>query len=142
MARDLADQNDHRRRILKGGMDADRGVAGTGPACHQQHSGSTRELAVSLGHEGGATFLAAGYETDLRGVEQSIEDLEIALPGYAKRHIDPMGAQCGDNELAAAEKVCRHRPALSLLQDTHLRRCVALTEEPCRGRDTLSPDAI
>ena len=34
MARDLADQHDHRRRILKGGMDADRGVAGPGPAGH------------------------------------------------------------------------------------------------------------
>ena len=113
VARDLADQHDHRRRILKRGVDADRGVAGAGPARHQQHPRLAGELAVGLGHERGAAFLAAGHETDLGRIEQRVEHFEIALAGDAERHVDAMRAQRGDDELAAAEKIGRHRPTSS-----------------------------
>ena len=110
MARDLADQHDHRRRILERGMDADRGVAGAGAARHQQHSRLAGELAVGFGHKGGAAFLAAGHETDLGRVEQRVEHFEIALAGDAERHVDAMGAQRGDDELTAA---CRRFVAIA-----------------------------
>ena len=93
VARHLADQHDHRRRILERGMDADRGVAGAGAARHQQHAGLAGQLAVGLGHKGGAAFLAAGHEADLGGVEQRVEHFEIALAGDAERHLDAMRAQ-------------------------------------------------
>src|SRR5204863_9553571 len=115
MPRDLADQPDHRRRILKGGVDAARGVADAGPTGHQQHPRLARELAVGLGHERGAAFLAAGHEMDLRSVEQRVEDLEIALSRNAEGHIDAMRAQRGGDELAAAEKIRRHSPTSSLV---------------------------
>jgi hypothetical protein len=69
VARHLADQHDHRRRILERSVDADRCVAGARSSGHQQHSGLTGELAIGLSHKGGAAFLATGDEPDFRSVE-------------------------------------------------------------------------
>src|SRR5205807_10162449 len=46
-------------------------------------------------------------------------------------HVDAMGAQGGGDELAAAEKIGRHRPTSSVFTYGHLRRCGARTEEAC-----------
>ena len=48
-------------------------------------------------------------------LRQRVEDFEITLSGNAEGHIDAMGAQRGDDELAAAEKIRRHRPTSSLV---------------------------
>jgi len=112
MARDLAYQNQHRRRVLERGMDADRGVAGTGAAGDQQYAWSAGQLAIGFGHKRGAAFLTTRHEANLGRVEQRVEDFEIALARDAERHIDAMGTQRGDDQLPAAEKVCRHRPFL------------------------------
>ena len=111
MARHLADQHDHRGRILERGMHADRGVAGAGPARHQQHARLAGQFAVGFGHERGAALLAAGDEADLGSVVERVEHLEIALAGDAERHPDAVRAQRGDDQLAAAHrrKICRHR---------------------------------
>jgi hypothetical protein len=112
VAGDLADQHDHRRRILKCGVDADRGVAGAGAPGHQQHAGSAGELAVSLGHERGAPFLAAGHQTDFRRIVERVEHFEKALAGDAEGHVDTMRAQRRDNQLTAAQwnTICRRHP--------------------------------
>jgi hypothetical protein len=114
MARHLADQHDHRRRILKTGMHPDRGVAGAGPARHQQYPGLAGQLAVRFGHKSRTAFLAAGDEMDLRCVVERIEHFEIALTGDTERHLDAMRAQRRDNELTAAlqGKIRRHRCVL------------------------------
>jgi hypothetical protein len=104
VARHLADQHDHRRRVLKRGVHTDRGVAGTGPAGHQEHTGLAGQLAVGLGHERGATFLAAGDEADLGRVEKRIEDFEVAFAGDAERHIDAVRLERCDNKLSAAQE--------------------------------------
>src|SRR4029453_7243279 len=57
VARHLADEENHRRRILEGGVDADRGVGGAGPAGDEADAGPAGQLAIGLGHVGGATFL-------------------------------------------------------------------------------------
>ncbi len=82
-----------------------------GPARHQEHAGLAGQLAIGLGHEGGAALLAAGDEADLGGVEERVEHFEIALAGDAERHPDAMRAQRRDDQLAAAHqgKVRRHR---------------------------------
>ena len=58
-------------------------------------------------------------------VEQRIEHFEIALSGDAERHLDAMGAECGNDQLAAAEKslVRRHHCASINCYGSHLRRC-------------------
>ena len=117
VARDLADQHDHRRRILKRGVDADRGVARTRPARDQQYAGLAGQFAVGLGHKGGAALLAAGHEPDFRRVEERVEDFEITLPGDAEGHVDAMGAQRRGDELAAAEEreIRCHGPPRALM---------------------------
>ena len=117
VARHLADQHDHRGRILERGVDADRGVAGAGAARHQQHAGLAGELAVGFGHETGAAFLAAGHEADLGRVVQRVEHFEIALAGDAERHLDAMRLEAADDQLAAAQrrKICRHAVVSPLL---------------------------
>ncbi len=111
MARHLPDQHDHRRRILKCRVNADRRVAGARPARHQQHPGPAAELAVGLGHERRPALLAAGHEADLGRVVERVEHFEIALAGDAEGHLDAMRAQRRDDELAAAHrgKIGRHR---------------------------------
>ena len=138
VARHLADQDDHRRRILKRRVDADRGVARARPARHQQHPRLAGELAVGLGHERGTAFLAARHEADFGRVVEPVEHFEIAFPGDAKRHVDPMGAQCGNHELAAAEgrEIRRHEPTLGADdQGAILSRSAARTEEASPPRD-------
>ena len=74
-------------------MDADRGVAGAGAAGHEQYAGLACQLAVGLGHEGGAAFLTAGDEANFGRVEQRIEHFEITLAGDAEGHLDPVRAE-------------------------------------------------
>ncbi len=112
VARHLADQHDHRRRILKGGMHPDRGVAGAGAARHQQHAGLAGQLAVGFRHERRAALLAAGDQADLGRVIKRVEHFEIALAGDAERHLDAVRPQCRDDQLTAAlqGKIRRHCP--------------------------------
>jgi hypothetical protein len=130
VARHLADQHDHRRRILKRRVNADRRVAGARPARHQQNPGPAGELAVGLGHEGGAAFLAAGDKPDLRRVVERVEHFEIALAGDAEGHLRAMRAQRRDHQLAAGEggKIDRHRAFGPALRRRHLRRSRAAEE--------------
>ena len=143
VARHLADQHDHRRRILERGVDADRGVAGAGAARHQQHAGLAGQLAVGLGHERGAALLAAGDEVDLGRVEERVEHLEIALAGDAERHLDAMRLEAArrpagrrskpeDSPPSPARRVCR-------CSRRHLRRCAGATKEACRRPAHGSP---
>jgi hypothetical protein len=110
MARNLADQRDHWGRILEGGVDSNRRVAGAGATGDEQHPGLAGELTIGLGHEGGTAFLPAGNEADLRRVEERIEHFEIAFAGDTEGHVDPVSAERGNDKLAAAEKslVRRH----------------------------------
>ena len=114
MARHLADQHDHRCRILERGMHPDRGVAGAGAARHQQYPGFSGQLAVGFRHKRRAALLSAGDEMDLRRVVKRVEHFEIALAGDAERHLDAMRAQRSDDELTTAlqGKIRRHRCVL------------------------------
>jgi len=111
ISRDLPDEHDKRCRILEGGMDADRRVAGAGAARHEQHPGLAGELTIGLGHEGGAPFLAAGHKADIGRVDECIEHLKVALAGDTEGHLDAVDLECGNHELTAAENslVRRHR---------------------------------
>src|SRR5215217_4289627 len=54
---DLPDEENHRRRILVCGVYAERRVRSTRASRHHADAGTPRELAVSVGHVGGAAFL-------------------------------------------------------------------------------------
>jgi hypothetical protein len=111
VARDLADQHDHRGRILERGVDSDRGVARAGAARHQQHARRAGQFAIGLGHKRGAALLAAGDKMDFGRVVERVEDFKIALAGDAERHLDAVRLETADDKLAAAQsrKIRRHR---------------------------------
>ena len=90
VARHLADEHDHRRRVLKGGMDTDRRIARAWASRHQQDPRPPSQLTVCLGHKGGAALLPARHEADLRSVEQRVQHFEIALTGDAEGRVNPM----------------------------------------------------
>ena len=58
-ARDVADEQDHRGRILEGDMDAAAGVGRAGAAGDEGDARAAGHLAVGVGHVGDAAFLPA-----------------------------------------------------------------------------------
>jgi len=84
-ARDLADEQDHRRRVLERRVQADRGVARAGSARHEAQARSTAELALRLGHVARAALLPTGDEADaIAMLVEAIERGEEALAGNAE----------------------------------------------------------
>ncbi|MGY3075625.1 hypothetical protein ACVWZZ_001996 [Bradyrhizobium sp. LM6.10] len=96
---DLADEQDHRRRILHRDVDAVAGVGGAGAAGDEADSGAARELAVGLRHHRGAALGAADHDVD-RAVMQRIERREVALARHAGDALDALRDQLIDQDLA------------------------------------------
>ena len=78
--RDLAHEQDHGCRVLKRGVDANRGVGRARAAGHKTDSWSPGQFAPGLGHIGSAAFLAASDQTEpVFDVVQGVQDLEVAF---------------------------------------------------------------
>ena len=105
VARHLADEQDHRRRILEGGVDADRGVGRAGAAGDKADAGAAGQLAVGLGHVGGAAFLPADDQLDLGRVVQGIERRQVAFARDAEGGVDAVDLQLVDEDLAAGAQI-------------------------------------
>ena len=91
---DLADEQQHRRAVLLGDVDADGAVAGARAACDHGRGAASGELAVGLGRVHRAGFEAAGDQAELimHGI-QPVQDVEIALAGDAEDVIDALRHQ-------------------------------------------------
>ena len=82
---DLADEEDHRRRVLLRGVHADRGVGRARAAGDEGDAGGAGQLAPGRGHEAGAALLPVRHQPDAVGhVVQRVEHREIALAGHAE----------------------------------------------------------
>src|SRR6266849_8200407 len=104
--RDLPDEQDHRRRILEGGVHTDAGVGRARPARHEADAGAAGKLAVGLRHVGSSAFLAAYDEADLLAhVIERVERGEIALAGYAEGRVRAVNPELIDQDLAAGAHV-------------------------------------
>ncbi len=97
---DLADQQDHRRRVLERGVDAARRVRRARPARDEADPRAAGQLAVRVGHVRGADLVAADDEADRRVVER-VEHREVALAGDAEDEIDAVQLELVDEDLAA-----------------------------------------
>ncbi|MNQ95219.1 hypothetical protein D3C85_1107680 [compost metagenome] len=83
-------------------MHTHRGVGGARPAGHEADAGLAGQLAVGLGHVGGAAFLPADDEVDdFAGVVQGVEHGQVAFTGNAEGALDTVDAQGIDQDLAA-----------------------------------------
>ncbi len=65
---EVADEQDHRRRILEGDMDAGGCVGRTWAAGDEGNAGLAGHLAVGIGHVADSALLAANDRLDLRRV--------------------------------------------------------------------------
>ena len=96
---DLADDREHRGRVLAGRVDPDREIRGPDAARAEADGGSTRELAVGLGHERGAALVASGDDADA-GIAERIEEAEERFAGHGERVADAGAAQGVGDEAA------------------------------------------
>ncbi|CFP48377.1 Uncharacterised protein [Bordetella pertussis] len=98
----LADEQNHRCRVLEGGMHAYAGVGGARPARHEADAGLAGQLAIGFGHEGRAALLAADSQPDvLRIVAQGIQHGQIAFAGHAEGLVHAVDLQRIDQDTAA-----------------------------------------
>ena len=107
-ARYLADEKQQRRRVLEGGVDADRCVARSRSSRHQRDSRTAGQLAASVGHVGGATLLPADDQLDpVASVVERVQHGQVAFPGDAEDLIGALGEQALHEDLAAAARKLR-----------------------------------
>ena len=99
-ARDLADEEEHRRRVLAGGVHADRRLGRARPARDEADARSPRELADRFRRVRRALLVAAGDEPDRRVVER-VEHREVALARDAEGKLDPVSLELVDEDPAA-----------------------------------------
>ena len=97
---DLADEQDHRRRILLGDMHAGAGIGGAGATGDEADAGSPGQLGSRLGHHRGAAFLTADDVLDAR-CEQPVQHREKAFAGDREHPVDPLALQCINQYLTA-----------------------------------------
>jgi hypothetical protein len=100
LASDLADEQDHRRRILHGDMQASGGVGSTRSARDKTDAGLTGHLAPRFRHHRRATLMP-GNRHGNRRIMQRVEHVQIALAGDTEHTLDTIGLQRLDNEVAA-----------------------------------------
>ena len=136
---DLADEEQHRRRILLRRVDADRGVRGAGAPRHEADPGPAGQLAVGLRHVGGTTLLAAHHEPQAVGdVVEGVENGEVALAGDAEGGVDALRQQAVDEQLpTGAFPCCLHaaHPRTAAAGHPRPRHYVhPPTDEPHHGR--------
>ncbi len=112
VAADLADEDDHRRGILSGCVNADGRIRRARAAGHKRKSGAAGELAMGLRHVRGATLLPANDESEsVADTVHRVEDSQIALAGNAESEGRVLREQAGDEDLAArtgGHGGCRH----------------------------------
>ena len=124
---DLADEQDHRGGVLMRRVHADGGVGRARTARDHADAGLAGQLAVGLGHVGGAGLVAAGDDLDLVAhVGEGVEDGEIALARDAEDAVDAVhdegvddAAGGGVGGLAHAGPVSRSNRALAMQPHGH-----------------------
>ena len=100
IGRDLADEQDQRRRVLERRVHAHRRVRRTGPARDDADSRAARELPVGVRHVRGAGLVPAGDEADRRLVEP-VEQRDVALARDAERRVGAVHDELVDEQLSA-----------------------------------------
>ena len=97
-ARHLADEQEHRRRVLAGRVHSDRRLRRARAARDQADPRSSRELAVRLGGVRGTLLVPARDEPD-RGVVERVEHRQEALAGEAEREVRAVQRELVDEDL-------------------------------------------
>ncbi len=104
-AADLADKQDHRRRILARRVEADRCVGHPRTARYEANAGPPGQLAVGLGHVRRAALLPADNEPDaVLDLAERLDGAEKALAGDAERQLNAVADEIVHQDAAAGSK--------------------------------------
>ena len=94
VASDLPDEQDHRRGVLLGDVDADARVRRARPARHHADARPAGHLAVGLRHGSGPAFVLRNDEFDVvRYVVQGIQHFQITFSGNAEHPVHAVQPQ-------------------------------------------------
>ena len=104
VARDLADEQDHRRGILPGDVHAGRRVGGAGPAGDEADAGPAGGLADRLRHHGGAALVPADGDGEVAAVA-GVERRDVALARHAEHVARAVDDELVDQDFAAGPQV-------------------------------------
>ena len=94
IAGDLSDEQNHGCGILLGNMHAGAGIGGTGATGDETKARLTGHFAIGVRHHGGATFLTADGEPEIRCIVQGVQHGKVALTRHTKSQVCALGAQC------------------------------------------------
>src|SRR5262249_32287005 len=111
-ARDVADEQDHRGRILGGDMDPAAGVGRAGAAGDEGYAGTPGHLAVGVGHVGDPALLAADDGVDRRRVMERVEHREEAFARNGENAVAALDYELVDEDAAAG--ACGHGARLAV----------------------------
>jgi hypothetical protein len=102
----LADQQDHRRGVLKRRVHADRCMRRARAARDDRHAGTARQLADGFSHVGSRRLVTAHDRLNSRGlVVQRIEHRQKTFAGHAEHALDAMRQQRVDDEPRAGGRI-------------------------------------
>ncbi len=98
---DVADEQDHRHRILHRDMDADARVGRAGPARDEGDARPPGQRPVGAGHERRPALLPAGDEIDRGRVVERVEHGEEAFAGDVEDAVAALRGKVVDEDAAA-----------------------------------------
>ena len=101
---EVADEQDHRRRILEGDVDSGAGVGRAGAAGDEGDAGAAGHLAVGVGHVGDPALLPADDDVDLGRVVERVEHGEEAFAGDGEDAVAAVDLQLVDEDAAAGAR--------------------------------------
>jgi hypothetical protein len=116
VAAHVADEEDHRRGILESGVHADAGLRGTRPARDETEPRTAGELAVRLGHVGGARLVPTCHELHLvLHVVEAVEDRQEALARHGEGDVGALDHQLVDKNAPTVAQG-RHQDRLTTMR--------------------------
>ncbi len=99
---EVADEQDHRGRILEGDMDSGGGVGRAGAAGDEGDARAAGHLAVGIGHVGDSAFLPADGKVDLRRVMERVEHGEEAFARHREDAVAALDFELVDEDASAS----------------------------------------
>ncbi len=90
---EVADEQDHRSRILECDMNARRCIGRAWAARYESDAWSPGHLAVGVGHVGHSAFLSAYHQVDFGRVVKRVEDREETFPRHGENAVAALDSE-------------------------------------------------
>ncbi len=139
LAPHLPEQEQHRRRVLEGGVHADRRVRRSRPPRGEAHARPTRQLPPRLRHVRGGGFMARGdVANPVASLPEPVEHAEERLARHPEHGVHALRDQLVGDDVAAEARHASRMPAQAMYFSS--RKSSMPCCEPSRPMpDSLTP---